>query len=130
MGVGVLLVEQNAALALELSDHAYVLDVGQIRLQGPSDELGQLGRGAPALPRRDPGRCDRAATAVETVPVGRPVLTRWAGMRGTGTAPPALTRGADPRVPPLVVDGLTVRFAGLVALDAVSLTVVPGRSTA
>jgi len=33
---------------------------------------------------------------------------------------------ADPRVPPLVVEGLTVRFAGLVALDAVSLTVVPG----
>jgi branched-chain amino acid transport system ATP-binding protein len=38
------------------------------------------------------------------------------------TTPPA-----DPRVPALVVDGLTVRFAGLVALDAISLTVVPGQ---
>ena len=39
LGVGILLVEQNAALALELSDYAYVLDVGQVRLQGPADEL-------------------------------------------------------------------------------------------
>ena len=39
LGVGVLLVEQNAALALELSDYAYVLDVGTIRLEGAADEL-------------------------------------------------------------------------------------------
>ncbi|WP_370617714.1 ABC transporter ATP-binding protein [Mumia sp. Pv 4-285] len=38
-GVGVLLVEQNAALALELADHAYVLDVGRVRLQGASSDL-------------------------------------------------------------------------------------------
>ncbi|GHG42752.1 ABC transporter ATP-binding protein [Streptomyces zaomyceticus] len=38
-GTGVLLVEQNAALALELADHAYVLDVGRIRLEGPAAEL-------------------------------------------------------------------------------------------
>src|SRR6185369_10554259 len=30
-------------------------------------------------------------------------------------------------VPPLVVDGLTVRFAGLVALNEVCLTVAPGQ---
>ncbi|MFC8722555.1 ABC transporter ATP-binding protein [Kitasatospora sp. NPDC057198] len=38
-GTGVLVVEQNAAMALELSYHAYVLEVGELRLQGPSAEL-------------------------------------------------------------------------------------------
>ena len=32
LGVAVLLVEQNAALALELSDYAYVLEVGRVVL--------------------------------------------------------------------------------------------------
>jgi branched-chain amino acid transport system ATP-binding protein len=35
--------------------------------------------------------------------------------------------GPDPRVPPLVITDLTVRFAGLVALDQLSFTVVPGQ---
>lgn len=34
-GVGVLLVEQNAVMALELADRAYVLDEGLIRASGP-----------------------------------------------------------------------------------------------
>ena len=38
-GTGVLLVEQNAALALELADYAYVLDVGRVRLEGRAEEL-------------------------------------------------------------------------------------------
>ncbi|GAB2820794.1 ABC transporter ATP-binding protein [Actinocorallia aurea] len=38
-GTSVLLVEQNAALALRLSTHAYVLDVGEVALEGPSAEL-------------------------------------------------------------------------------------------
>jgi branched-chain amino acid transport system ATP-binding protein len=37
--VAVLLVEQNALLALEISSHAYVLEVGRIAVQGASDEL-------------------------------------------------------------------------------------------
>jgi branched-chain amino acid transport system ATP-binding protein len=32
-----LLVEQNAALALELADHAYVLETGSVVMSGPSD---------------------------------------------------------------------------------------------
>jgi len=38
-GVAVLLVEQNARIALELSAHAYVLEVGRVAVEGPSSEL-------------------------------------------------------------------------------------------
>ena len=38
-GVAVLLVEQNARMALELSAHAYVLEVGRVAVQGPSSQL-------------------------------------------------------------------------------------------
>jgi branched-chain amino acid transport system ATP-binding protein len=37
--VGILLVEQNARLALELSTHAYVLEVGRVAVTGLSAEL-------------------------------------------------------------------------------------------
>ena len=37
--VGVLLVEQNARLALDLSTHAYVLEVGRVAVKGLSAEL-------------------------------------------------------------------------------------------
>jgi branched-chain amino acid transport system ATP-binding protein len=74
LGVGILLVEQNAALALVLSDYAYVLEVGRVRLQGASqelaasDEVRQLYLGEiPAEP----------ATIASTT--SRPVITRWAG---------------------------------------------------
>mgnify|MGYP001250903818 FL=1 len=38
-GIPILLVEQNARLALEISDYAYVIDGGRIILSGPSAEL-------------------------------------------------------------------------------------------
>jgi len=38
-GATILLVEQNARLALEISDYAYVLERGRIALEGPSREL-------------------------------------------------------------------------------------------
>jgi len=38
-GVAVLLVEQNARIALELSSHAYVLEVGRVAVEGPSAQL-------------------------------------------------------------------------------------------
>jgi branched-chain amino acid transport system ATP-binding protein len=37
--VSVLLVEQNAALALELADHAYLLETGRVVMSGPAAEL-------------------------------------------------------------------------------------------
>jgi branched-chain amino acid transport system ATP-binding protein len=38
-GVPVVLVEQNAALALELARYAYVLETGAVALEGPAAEL-------------------------------------------------------------------------------------------
>jgi len=38
-GVSVLLVEQNAALALDLADHAYLMETGRVVMAGPSSML-------------------------------------------------------------------------------------------
>jgi branched-chain amino acid transport system ATP-binding protein len=38
-GVALLLVEQNAALALSLAQHAYVLELGRVSLEGPASQL-------------------------------------------------------------------------------------------
>ena len=38
-GMTMLLVEQNASLALRVSHHAYVLESGRIHLEGPSAEI-------------------------------------------------------------------------------------------
>ena len=39
-GVGMLIVEQNTALALQLADDAYVLETGRIVLSGPCERVG------------------------------------------------------------------------------------------
>ncbi|WP_307796839.1 ABC transporter ATP-binding protein [Actinomadura barringtoniae] len=69
--IAILLIEQNAALALDLASHAYVLEVGRVALSGPAAELAATDE----VRRRylgDNGEIDdvRAAT--------RP-LARWAG---------------------------------------------------
>ena len=38
-GLTVLVVEQNAAIALEVASYAYVLEVGKVAVSGPSEEL-------------------------------------------------------------------------------------------
>ena len=43
-GVTILLVEQNARAALEVADHGYVLEMGEIALDGPAHELAQDAR--------------------------------------------------------------------------------------
>ena len=53
-GVTILLVEQNALLALDIADYAYVMESGRIRLEGPGSavlnnpEIGRLYLGATA----------------------------------------------------------------------------------
>jgi branched-chain amino acid transport system ATP-binding protein len=38
-GMTILLVEQNARLALDIADHAYVIETGRIRLSGPAEAV-------------------------------------------------------------------------------------------
>ena len=38
-GTTILLVEQNAQMALQVADRAYVMETGNITLQGPAEEL-------------------------------------------------------------------------------------------
>jgi branched-chain amino acid transport system ATP-binding protein len=37
--VSILLVEQNAAMALGLADHAWLMETGRVVLSGPADEI-------------------------------------------------------------------------------------------
>ncbi|MDR3374915.1 MAG: ABC transporter ATP-binding protein [Ancalomicrobiaceae bacterium] len=61
-GVSILLVEQNARAALAVADHAYVLELGRVALEGPADILAgdarviaaYLGRGEAATTRGRP----------------------------------------------------------------------------
>jgi len=43
-GVAILLVEQNARAALKVADYAYVLETGQIAMQGPAQQLAEDSR--------------------------------------------------------------------------------------
>ncbi|MFE6131620.1 ABC transporter ATP-binding protein [Streptomyces sp. NPDC056437] len=88
-GTSILLVEQNAAMALELSDRATVLDVGQVRLEGASADLAaadevrrlylgeshETGCGAPGA---DAQYVTSASTPAVTGP-GLTELGRWNG---------------------------------------------------
>ncbi|MFK4071481.1 ABC transporter ATP-binding protein [Streptomyces sp. NPDC029674] len=73
-GTSVLLVEQNAALALRLASRAYVLDVGEVALAGPADELAA----SDEVRRRYLGVVDEDAAADASQGMGAlPVLPRW-----------------------------------------------------
>jgi branched-chain amino acid transport system ATP-binding protein len=97
-GTAVVLVEQNAALALSLADVAYVLEVGRVALHGPSARL--------------------AATDE--------VRDRYLGVGKASTAAPPRPQAHSRSLPRLEVRDLSVRFGGVAALSAVSLVVAPG----
>jgi ABC-type branched-subunit amino acid transport system ATPase component len=107
-GTSVVLVEQNAAMALKIAHHAVVLEVGQVA----------LARGAAEL-----------AASHE-------VRERYLGIAGEEdikkvTAEPIKRVTAGKRDPkPLAVEDVTVRFGGLEALSGVSLHVEPGTTHA
>jgi branched-chain amino acid transport system ATP-binding protein len=100
-GTAVVLVEQNAAMALEIADRATVLEVGAVASEGSAAELAR----SDEVRERYVGRARRGE--IGEVPEVTPVTGR---------------REARP----LAVEDVTVRFGGLTALNEVSLTVDPG----
>ncbi len=50
-GVAILLVEQNARAALQIADYGYVLETGEVSLEGPSDQLEDDPQGCRKLSR-------------------------------------------------------------------------------
>jgi branched-chain amino acid transport system ATP-binding protein len=74
-GTAVLLVEQNAGMALSLANHAHVLEVGEVRLSGPAGELARTD----AVRRLYLGETDEPADDTTT---GRTATGRTADGRG------------------------------------------------
>ena len=102
-GTSVVLVEQNAAMALAVARSAYVLEVGAVTLHGSAEELASS---TEVQQRYLGGDAVEAAAAPEHDP-------------GQEAARPR-------KVEPLVAEGLTVRFGGITAIEDVSFTVEPG----
>ncbi len=107
-GTAVVLVEQNAAMALKLADRASVLEVGRLALQGTAAELAA----SDDVRARYLGITTKdEVEQVSAEPVGRVTA---------GTRRPLALEAHD----------VTVRFGGIVALDAVSLAIAPGSTHA
>ncbi|GAA3032660.1 ABC transporter ATP-binding protein [Streptosporangium longisporum] len=75
-GTTVLLVEQNAAMALTLASHAYVLEVGEVVLSGPAAELAASDEVRRRYLGIEDAPGDLAATG-RAAASSRPVLARW-----------------------------------------------------
>jgi ABC-type branched-subunit amino acid transport system ATPase component len=138
-GTTVVLVEQNAALALELADIAYVLEVGRVALSGPAAELAATDQvrdrylGTGAGPDRGPGTAGTGPVGIADGPAAERTGAGRGRVAGAATMPaarsaPAAEPAIEPagRLPELVVAGIGVRFGGVAALADVSFTVAPG----
>ena len=75
-GTSVLLVEQNATMALGVSDLAFVLDVGQVSLSGPSKQLSESDEVQQLYLGHGSGAEDDAAIHREVATASK-TLTRW-----------------------------------------------------
>ncbi len=116
-GTSIILVEQNAAMALGIAHHAYVLEVGRVALEGPAAKL--------AASDEVRARYLGVGGAADTPPAVQTERTSSAERGDEAPAPPARRAPRD-----LVAEGLTVRFGGLEALNDVSLTVAAGSAHA
>jgi ABC-type branched-subunit amino acid transport system ATPase component len=116
-GTTVVLVEQNAFLALEIADVAFVLEAGRLGLHGSARDLAES----------DEVR-DRYLGVADAAEAQSSPVRRSAGSTAQRLAPPAVrpTGARDHHDTELSVQGLTVRFGGIVALQDVSFTILAG----
>jgi ABC-type branched-subunit amino acid transport system ATPase component len=107
-GTSVVLVEQNAAMALSVADRAFVLEVGRVTLDGKAADLARSDdvrdRYLGVAPGTEGGAAEEMAPAADHAP--------------------AVDGRRAPQ--PLSVDDVTVRFGGVQALSEVSFMVEPG----
>jgi ABC-type branched-subunit amino acid transport system ATPase component len=104
-GTSVILVEQNANMALEVADVAYVLEVGRVAVNGRAAELA-------------------ATTEIQERYLGVAASSANGGGRVASAEKPAAE--AKREVHTLRAEGLTVRFGGITALHEVSFEIEPG----
>ena len=132
-GLTVLLVEQNAALALDIADHGYVMENGRIVLEGPADALRQnsdikefylgLNEAGARKSYRDLKHYKRRKRWLVVIGRRRPAQTRWIGrVRPRDNLLAAGLPGAPPMsqtLPRIAVIGTggTISSLGAVSLD-------------
>jgi branched-chain amino acid transport system ATP-binding protein len=99
-GIGIVLVEQSAELALQVGDRAMFLEKGEVRFAGPAAEI---------LDRGDLIRSVFLAGALEETPA--PAVRRVPDLTGR---------------PAVSCTGLRKSFGGVAAIDGVDLEIQPG----
>ncbi|HEX3828353.1 MAG TPA: ATP-binding cassette domain-containing protein [Sporichthyaceae bacterium] len=132
-GLGIVLVEQSAELALRIGDRAMFLEKGEVRFSGPAADIasrGDLVRSvflSAALGDADAATdASSSSSAFPSVASGQPdaISVGFAGRNGLLVGGPR--GGAGQGKPAISCRGLRKTFGGLAAIDGVDLDVAPG----
>jgi ABC-type branched-subunit amino acid transport system ATPase component/ABC-type branched-subunit amino acid transport system permease subunit len=118
-GTTIVIVEQSVNVALDIADHAYFMEKGEIRFSGAAADLLEqpdLVRSVYLQGASDALGGGPAAAPASTSPEVFPTIPATAGAPSLATAAP----------PALVTAGLSVSFGGVTAVDAVDLRVAAG----
>ena len=93
-GVSILLIEQNARAALQIADWAYVMELGEIVMQGPAAELAGDKRVIESY--LGLGQCDESPAATPSTMLRMVPLPTSRGRRKAALSSPAEGGGGGP----------------------------------